>query len=135
MFLFTLVETGTLLSLLGGVPANLFFILLIMMGTDVAAGLLRAVVKKEFELNIFLEGLAKKAGYLLVLVCAFSLDLTVAGGLPVGLTGAVLYFIGVEAVSLLGQLSYIGVPVPKNLSKKAQQQKEEAEKDDNSKIH
>lgn len=83
---------------------------------DIVTGVLKAIVKRELNSKIGYKGFIRKAGIMLVVIIANLLDL---------LTGyeflfrniAVLFYIGLEGLSIFENLGHIGVPLPRKLTK------------------
>lgn len=98
-----------LVAMLGGIdePMKLLFMLMVV---DVIAGLSIGVFKKQFSLRKMFLGGIRKGMELAVIMVAVAVD--GALGTEVWRNGAMLYYIGYEGVSLIGNLGILGVPIP-----------------------
>lgn len=97
---------------------------------DILSGLLGAVKNKEISSSKMKVGILNKFGEILVLVVTFILK-PVTGA---DLTFAVLtYYIFMEGVSVLENLSRAGIQIPNQLAKYLQSGKSEVDKDDTTK--
>ena len=59
-----------------------------------------------------------KAGFFLVIILAFQLDVLLENREPFIRNIAVMFYIGVEGTSLLENLSAVGVPIPNFIKKR-----------------
>ena len=101
-------------------------ILIIVMIIDYISGMAKAWIKAELSSKVGLKGIIKKICYLLVVCVAAVVDWLIASGLQkVGINITVNYLIGVivtiwliinELISILENLSVVGVPLPPFLS-------------------
>lgn len=97
-------------------------ILIFVMAVDYASGMIRAWVKDELCSKVGVKGIVKKVGYLLAVAVAIVTDWvvqTAAGQLGVDFGG--FFFFGLlvtiwlvlnECISILENISQIGVPLP-----------------------
>ena len=103
--------------LFGGMDKALS-ILLILMVVDIASGLLKAIKNADFTSKAFRTGLMQKAGFFLVIILAYQIDVMLGQtGLPVR-TATALFYIGVEGTSIIENLGALGVHIPKVISSK-----------------
>ena len=101
-------------------------ILIVVMIIDYISGMAKAWIKAELSSKVGLKGIIKKICYLLVVCVAAVVDWLIASGLQkVGINITVNYLIGVivtiwliinELISILENLSVVGVPLPPFLS-------------------
>lgn len=92
-------------------------VLLLLIFCDILSGLLKGWKDQTFSSRHFREGLMNKAGYFLVIVLAFQIDVLALQNQPLVRTACVLFYIGVEGVSLLENLGAVGVPIPSVIRK------------------
>lgn len=92
-------------------------ILIMLMGCDILSGLFKAWKEMNFSSRQFREGLMSKAGFFLVIILSYQLDLLISQGQPLIRTACILFYIGVEGVSLLENLGAVGVPIPEAIRK------------------
>lgn len=97
-------------------------ILLFVMAVDYASGMIRAWIKDELCSKVGVMGIAKKVSYLLAVAVAIVTDWvvqTAAGQLGVDFGGffffgllVTIWFVLNECISILENISQIGVPLP-----------------------
>lgn len=97
-------------------------ILLFVMAADYISGMIRAWVKDELCSKVGVMGIVKKVGYLLAVAVAIVADWvvqTAAGQLGVDFGGffffgllVTIWFVLNECISILENISQIGVPLP-----------------------
>lgn len=97
-----------LLSILQSTPA--IPILLVLMALDMITGLLAGFINKELSSSISFRGVIKKVSMLLVLGVAAAID-PLTPQVPEA-SGAALFFIGNEGLSVLENAAICGVPLP-----------------------
>lgn len=90
-------------------------ILLAMMVIDILSGLLKGAKHKRLKSAIMHMGILKKAGILLSIVFAALLDILLNDGQPVFKTLMVWLAIGNEGLSIVENLSSIGVKIPSQI--------------------
>lgn len=99
--------------------------LLIVMCSDYISGIVYAAISKTLSSKIGIQGIVKKAGYLLVVVCGITVDWVIRSAfISAGIEVKSIYLFGLlviiwlilnELISILENLSKIGVPMPKFL--------------------
>ena len=119
------VAAGSLAAYLHEVAIPLIILLAVML-IDYISGMVKAWIKSELSSKVGLIGIIKKVCYLLVVCVAAVVDWLIASGLQkVGINITVNYLIGVivtiwliinELISILENLSVVGVPLPPFLS-------------------
>lgn len=87
--------------------------LVIIMGLDLASGVLKGWKAKNLRSAISSLGIAKKGGILLTIVFAYILDLAINNGSPVFVPMFTWVAIGNESLSFVENVTSLGVPVPK----------------------
>ncbi|MDO4945129.1 MAG: phage holin family protein [Ruminococcus sp.] len=123
---------GIAAVIIGGVTAYLnimaipLIILISVMIIDYASGMLKAWVNAELSSKTGLKGIIKKVSYLLVICVAAVVDWLVTSGLgAVGINIDVSFCFGVivtiwfiinECISILENLTILGVPLPSFLT-------------------
>ena len=108
---------GGLVWLLGGWHVTLTA-LSIFMTVEVVLRIIAVIAnKKRFTSNDMFKNFGKKVGIIVVIILANQLDM-IAGGTPIFRGLAVLYYIGVEGLSIKEHLSSIGLFFPKAIEEK-----------------
>ena len=103
-------------SLYGGCD-TLFKSFLIFIIVDYISGLLKAIKYKKLNSDIGVNGIIKKFGYILIVVIATSFDTLFNNNMMI--RNSIIYmFIANEGISILENLSLIGVPIPNILKDK-----------------
>lgn len=101
-------------------------ILLILMFFDVVTGAFRGLKTNTFTSKKLRTGLMQKAGFFIVIILAYQIDVMLNQELTMPIRTVTSYFyIAVEGSSLLENLGQLGVPIPKGLAKKLAKLKEE----------
>lgn len=90
--------------------ANL--ILLGVMAIDIASGILRGLQQKRLKSTIMSLGIIKKGGIILSIVFTYLLDMLINDGQPVFSTMMTWLAIGNESLSVMENLTALGVNVP-----------------------
>lgn len=102
-------------------------VLAIFLLIDMITGIMKALVTKKMDSKIGYKGFIRKAGIMLVIIIANLLDL---------LTGyeflfrniAILFYIGLESLSIVENMGHIGVPLPKMITKYLKQLSQQGNK-------
>lgn len=102
-------------------------VLVAFMVLDYATGVIWAYIQKTLNSEIGFKGLIKKCMILVVLVVAVLLDRMINSGTAVFRTLVCYFYIANEGISLLENVSNLGLPIPDKL-KVALQQLNESEK-------
>ena len=102
-------------------------VLVAFMVLDYATGLMWAYIQKTLNSQIGFKGLIKKCMILVVLIIAVLLDRMINSGTAVFRTLVCYFYIANEGISLLENVSHLGLPIPDKL-KNALQQLNEVEK-------
>ena len=102
-------------------------VLVAFMVLDYATGVIWAYIQKTLNSEIGFKGLVKKCMILVVLVVAVLLDRMINSGTAVFRTLVCYFYIANEGISLLENVSNLGLPIPDKL-KVALQQLNENEK-------
>lgn len=118
--------------LLGYVLGNLdgFLItLIIFVVADYITGLCSAFIRKKVSSKVGFKGIIKKICIFLVVAIANILDVNLLET-PMLRTAVIFFYISNEGISLIENLSVIGVPVPQKLKDALTQIKEKGDKDE-----
>jgi len=91
------------------------------MTIDIATGLIHSAIERKVSSKIAYRGFLKKATIMLVIIVANLLDLLTVGGVPVFRTMAIFFYIGMEGISITENLTKIGVPLPRAMTKYIEQ--------------
>ena len=102
-------------------------VLVAFMVLDYATGMMGAYIQKTLNSQIGFRGLIKKCMILVVLIIAVLLDRMINSGTAVFRTLVCYFYIANEGISLLENVSHLGLPIPDKL-KNALQQLNEVEK-------
>ena len=102
-------------------------VLVAFMVLDYATGMMWAYIQKTLNSQIGFTGLIKKCMILVVLIIAVLLDRMINSGTAVFRTLVCYFYIANEGISLLENVSHLGLPIPDKL-KNALQQLNEVEK-------
>ena len=114
-------------------------VLLVFMILDYATGMVRAWRARELSSKIGVDGIVKKVGYMVLVVVAMGVDYLVYNGLvAVNITVPYNLWFGLivtiwliinEMISILENLSDIGVPIPSFLKKIVKRLKKTVDKE------
>ena len=102
-------------------------VLVAFMVLDYATGMMWAYIQKTLNSQIGFRGLIKKCMILVVLIIAVLLDRMINSGTAVFRTLVCYFYIANEGISLLENVSHLGLPIPDKL-KNVLQQLNEVEK-------
>lgn len=106
---------GWLGFLVGGWHISLT-VLALFLGIDILTGIMKAIVTKKMDSKIGYKGFIRKGGIMLVIIIANLLDLLI-GYEFLFRNIAVLFYIGLESLSIIENLGHIGVPLPEAITK------------------
>jgi toxin secretion/phage lysis holin len=123
-----------------GTLAVPIIVLMVMMIIDYLSGMSAAWVHGDLSSKIGAKGIVKKVGYMALIVVAMGIDYLIYSGIAAanisvnynmwfGLLVAVWLIIN-EMISILENLSKLGVPIPEFLTKIIRRLKESAERKD-----
>ena len=114
-------------------------ILIFIMAADYLTGMVKAWINSEFSSRVGLKGIVRKLCYLMLTAAAMCADYIISLGLgsegislPAGLNAAVIVCVWLiinEIISILENLSAIGVPVPGFLRKLTEKLRDNTEKE------
>jgi toxin secretion/phage lysis holin len=89
--------------------------LALLMGLDVAGGLIQAFYERKLNSSIMRRGLIRKTGYFAAIALAVLIDRALFQSAPAFRTLVLSYLCVNEALSVLEHLAAIGVPLPRQL--------------------
>lgn len=112
-----LAGVGVVTTLIGGWDLTLQ-VLLILMATDIITGALKGWYLHQFTSKAFRQGLASKAGFIIILILCFQLDTLMGNAQPVIRTTCAIFYITIEGTSIIENLGEMGVPIPNALTKR-----------------
>jgi toxin secretion/phage lysis holin len=100
-------------------------ILLALMVMDIVTGVLKGIKQKRLKSAIMHLGIIKKAGIVIAIIFASLLDVLVNEGMPVFRTLMVWLSIGNEGLSIIENLTALGVGIPAQIRERLAQVVEE----------
>lgn len=103
----------TFIYLLGGVDVALQC-LLVMIILDYISGIASAIYNKNLDSKIGLKGILKKFMYL-VIVCVSVIIDKIVGNTGVVRTLVIYFFVANDGLSIIENISKMGIPLPKKL--------------------
>lgn len=106
---------GSLFSFVTGHVGEAVVILCAFMAIDVVSGLLKGIKEKRLKSAIMHIGILKKAGILLGIIFATLLDILLNDGMPVFRTLFVWLSIANEGLSIIENLTALGVKMPSQI--------------------
>lgn len=118
---------ATFLTYLFGGWDMAIIVLIAFMTLDYVTGVLYAFLQKTLDYEIGFKGLIKKFMILVVLIVAVLLDRMINNGTWVFRTLVCYFYIANEGISLLENISNLGVPIPSKLKEALAQLNEEEE--------
>lgn len=118
---------ATFLTYLFGGWDMAIIVLIAFMTLDYGTGVLYAFLQKTLDSEIGFKGLIKKFMILVVLIVAVLLDRMINSGTWVFRTLVCYFYIANEGISLLENISNLGVPIPSKLKDALAQLNEEEE--------
>ena len=105
---------------------GLLLALLIFITADYITGVVKAIYKKQLSSEIGFKGLLRKVLIMIVVGITNVLDVYVLKSGPIFRSGACMFYIANEGISIMENVAELGVPFPKRLKEKLLQiEKEE----------
>lgn len=111
---------------------GLLLALLIFIAADYVTGVIKAVMQKKLSSEIGFKGLLRKALIMIIVGIANVLDVYVLKNGPIFRSGACLFYIANEGISIMENVAEMGVPFPKKLKEKLLQIEKEEDIDESS---
>jgi toxin secretion/phage lysis holin len=109
--------TGTLLTgiayFLGGWDTAIQTLILVM-GIDYITGVIKAIKKKKLNSKTGLWGIAKKFGYLLIVMLSVVMD-KIVGDTGAIRTMVIYFFVANDGISILENWGEMGLPLPQKI--------------------
>lgn len=102
-----------IINLIGGFDSLIKSLIIIII--DYITGVIKAVHEKKFKISINIVGLLKKGCYLIIVVLASIFDNIIIGNSMALRTLVIYFFIANDSISIIENLSYIGLPIPNRL--------------------
>lgn len=111
---------------------GLLLALLIFITADYITGVVKAIYKKQLSSEIGFKGLLRKVLIMIVVGIANVLDVYVLKNGPIFRSGACMFYIANEGISIMENVAELGVPFPKKLKERLLQVKKEERADGSS---
>ncbi|MGG3642048.1 phage holin family protein [Bacillus gobiensis] len=119
--------------LLGGID-NLLIAFVILMTLDYLTGIAAAFYDKKVSSKSAIRGLMKKGAMFSLVIVATQLDIILGNEGQFVRYAILMFLIGTEGISLIENLGRLDIKVPKILSDRFSQLKDDHEKEDKDKI-
>ena len=103
--------------------------LALLIGLDVAGGLMQAFYEKRLNSSIMRKGLIRKSGYFAAIALAVLVDRALFQSAPAFRTLVLSYLCVSEALSVLEHLAAVGVPLPAQLKQALEKLRHEMDDD------
>lgn len=119
---------GCIIGLYIGSVTPLLMALIIFMIVDYCTGIFRAIIDHKLSSSIGFQGLLKKISILLMVGIANIIDVNVIQSGSVIKSAVTCFYISNEGISILENISKLGVPIPekiKNVLLELQESKDE----------
>lgn len=107
---FSIIATN-MVSILGGWDFSLKLLVMLVI-FDYVTGIMKALYGRRLSSSIGFWGIFKKLCIFFVVACASQIDLLIVQNAPVIRTLVIYFYISNEGISMLENLSDLGVPVP-----------------------
>lgn len=104
-------------TLFGGVDKSIQ-VLVLLMCVDILSGVFKALKIGGFTSKAFREGLMQKAGFFLVIILAYQIDVMIGQPSAPVRTATCLFYIAVEGSSIIENLGQLGVKIPSIIAKR-----------------
>ena len=92
-------------------------IFLVIQSLDIITGMMASAKHGKLESKIMKDGLIEKFGVWVLCVLAHFIDMILFDNSSVALTGLIFTFVGKEGMSIIENLSKMGVYIPKQIGK------------------
>ncbi len=115
---------GALGAVLGGMDGFLMALVLFVI-IDYITGVMAAIVKKKVSSEVGFKGIAKKIAIFCLVAVASVIDADVIGQGSVIRMSVIFFYLSNEGISILENVSRIGLPIPKKLKNVLEQLKDE----------
>ncbi|KJL04342.1 phage holin family protein [Priestia aryabhattai] len=121
---------GTPLAFLFGAYTPLMAVLFVMVCLDIFTGFAKAIYFQKLKSRTMSHGMIRKACLAIVVILCHMIDLALFNDIPVAKTGCILFYIGVEGLSILENLGEMKVPLPKFIHENLEVLKQKGEHTD-----
>lgn len=111
------IPVGALLSFVFGSWTPLLGVLLVLIGVDIITGIAKGFYKKSLRSRTMSQGMIRKAMIFFVIILANMIDVAMFDNVPVAKTGAVLFYIAQEGLSIIENLAQMDTPLPEFIKK------------------
>lgn len=108
---------GITVGFLFGGWTQLLTAFLMLQGLDILTGLLTGAKNKDVSSSVMHDGVKKKIGSWIGLILAHVIDIVLFDGQNIAITGLSFVMIGNEGISIVENLSILGVPIPEFITK------------------
>lgn len=125
-----LATSGTILTYLIGNWDNNIQILLTLIICDYITGVMKGYKNKNLSSSIGVKGIYKKAAIFIVIILAHQIDTMSGLNTPISKTMSIYFYIVNEGLSIIENLKYLGVPLPKYITKALKEIQEDGEFDE-----
>lgn len=119
---------GTAISILIGEWSSIITILMVLIVIDYITGIMNGFRNKEISSEIGHKGLMRKIGIFIAVILAHQIDLVTAVEVPVVRTMTIYFYISNEGISIIENLTELGVPLPRIIINTLKKIKEENDK-------
>lgn len=99
---------NNLLNINSGRAIKIFAMIVLL---DFITGVVRSIVREEFNLNDMFLGILKKIGYIVLIILCHMVDILFNTGGEVRLM-SIMFLSGIDGISILENLRDLGVPIP-----------------------
>lgn len=120
---------GFLGWMFGGFDGFLYT-LVVFVCIDYITGMIAAAVEKSLNSEVGLKGIARKVSIFFLIALAHLIDYEILGNTKVLRTAVVFFYVSNEGLSILENITRIGVPVPEKLKEVLEQIKTKESKHD-----
>jgi toxin secretion/phage lysis holin len=91
--------------------------LLVMTALDIFTGVTKGFYDKSLRSRRMSEGMVRKAMIIVVIILANMIDMAMFGSMPVAKSAVIVYYIGMEGLSVVENLAQMNVPLPAFIKK------------------
>ncbi len=125
---YTITLTTSLVGYMFGKFDGLMYSLLTLMVLDYATGILCAILEKRLSSEVGFKGILKKVLMLVVVSISYTIDLHLLSDSGVLRSSVIGFYLVNECISILENISKVGVPLPKKLKDVLKQLKSKGDK-------
>lgn len=125
---YTITLTTSLVGYMFGKFDGLMYSLLTLIVLDYATGILCAILEKRLSSEVGFKGILKKVLMLVVVSISYTIDLHLLSDSGVLRSSVIGFYLVNECISILENISKVGVPLPKKLKDVLKQLKSKGDK-------